>query len=379
MRFVVACDSFKGCMTSLQACQSVRQGILKANLKHDVGIFPMCDGGEGTKEVLSAIFNAKKEETTVQDAYGKPIRIEYGIVPEKKMAIMEIASCIGLNLVHRSKRNPLAAHSKGVGMMLMDAIQKGCKEIWIGIGGSSTNDGGIGLLSQLGYRFYDQKKQLLWPNIYALGQVHHVDARNAIDLTGIKIQLALDVTNPLLGPEGATYTFGRQKGIYPSQMEMIDKWMGNYRRRVLKDLHCDLNEKPGSGAAGGIGGALMSVLGANGVWGTDLCIDGYGLKEKIGNCDIVITGEGQTDLQSAYGKVPFRVAQVAKEMGKPCFCLSGALGRGAMDLYQEAFDGIYASVDRAMDFPSALKSGPEKLENLAYTITKTIDALCTKG
>ena len=375
MKFVVACDSFKGCMTSQEAVQRISKGIQNANPNHEVAAFPMCDGGEGTMEILCQIEKAQIIEVQTVDAYGKPITASYGILPEKKKAIMEVASCIGLSMTEKKRRNPMIANSRGIGKMIKDAVKKGCTTIVIGLGGTATNDGGMGLLQELGLRFYDKENKSLICGAYSLGKIDHIDTSRFMDLDHVRILAAADVRNPLLGPKGATFTFGRQKGLFPSQLTMVDHWMRRYRDVIQKTFGIDLDAIPGGGAAGGIGAVLVGILHAQIQSGITMCMEGYQLENVIQKADIVITGEGQTDLQTRYGKVPFGVAQLAKKYHKPVLCLSGALGLGYQELYQDGFDGLYSSADRAMDFMTALKNGPEKLENLAFSITKTIDAI----
>lgn len=375
MKFVVACDSFKGCMTSQEVIERIKIGIHKANSDHEVAAFPMCDGGEGTMDVLCHIEKAEMVKAATIDAYGKPIEIEYGIVPQKHLAIQEVASCIGLNMTEKGKRNPMIANSRGVGRMLMDAVERGCHTIILGLGGTSTNDGGMGLLHELGIRFYDRDGHYLRSGIYSLSKVAKIDTRYFTPWDDVKILLAVDVRNHLLGPHGATYTFGRQKGLFPSQLEEIDQAMAHYARCIQHAFHVDINKIEGSGSAGGIGGVLVGILHAKMISGIELCMQESNLEEAIRKCDVVITGEGQSDEQTLYGKVPYGVCKLAKKYDRPVFCLSGALGIGYQELYQCGFDGLYSSADRAMDFLTALRYGPEKIENLAFALTKTIDAI----
>lgn len=375
MKFVVACDSFKGCMTSVQVVHCIQSGILKANSKHEVSLFPMCDGGEGTTEIFQAIYGGQKEKAQVLDAYGNSLEVSYAVVPDRNMAIMDVASCIGLNMVERSKRNPMIANSRGVGLLLKDAVSKGYKKILLGIGGTSTTDGGMGMLQELGLRFYDASHKRLRPGIYSLAQVDFIDKRFFVDWHDVEITIAVDVKNHLLGKQGSAYMFGKQKGLYPTQLEMVDQAMHHYRDKIQEFFGVDINQYEGSGSSGGIGAVLSGLLGARMVPGIALCMQEYHLEEVIAHSDIIITGEGQSDHQTLYGKVPYGIAQLAKKHDKPVFCLSGALGIGYMDLYDCGFDGVFSSADRAMDFMTALKTGSQKLENLAYSITKTIDAI----
>lgn len=363
-------------MSSVQVVQCIESGILKANPKHVVHGFPMCDGGEGTTEIFRRIYQGQKETAHVIDAYGNPIDVTYAIVPSQNLAIMEVASCIGLNMVDRNKRNPMIANSRGVGQLLKDAVSKGYRNILLGLGGTGTNDGGMGMLQELGLRFFDASHKRLRPGIYALSQVDFIDRRNLVDWKEVKIKMAVDVKNHLLGKQGAVYTFGKQKGLYPAQLETVDRAMRHYRDKIQEFFHVDINQYEGSGSSGGIGAVLAGILKAEMVPGIQLCMQESHMEEVIAQCDVVITGEGQSDHQTLYGKVPYGIAQLAKKYDKPVFCLSGALGIGYMDLYDHGFDGVFSSADRAMDFMTALKTGPEKLENLAYSMTKTIDAMC---
>ena len=375
MEFVVACDSFKGCMNSTKAVYTIQKGILQANPDHKVSCFPMCDGGEGTMEIFRQIYHGKLEKAKVVDAYGAPITVSYGVVPKENLAIMEVASCIGLNMVERHKRNPMIANSRGVGMMLKDAVNKGYKKILLGLGGTGTNDGGMGMLQELGLSFFDAHHKRLMAGVYALSRIDSIDDSRLVDWKDIEITLAMDVKNHLLGKQGAVYTFGRQKGFFPSQMAMVDQAMRHYRDKIQETFGIDINSFEGSGSSGGIGAVLAGLFHARFVPGIDLCIEKYRLEQVISQCDIVITGEGQSDHQTIYGKVPYGIAVLAKKYNKPVFCLSGALGVGYMDLYDHGFDGVLSSADRAMDFLTALKTGPQKLENLAFTLTKMIDAI----
>ena len=375
MKIIVACDSFKGCMSSKEVEQCIRRGILKANPNHEVFTFPMADGGEGTAMVFCDIIQGKTIDVLTVDAYGKKLFTQYCISQDSNLAIMDVASCIGLNMTPKEKRNPMIASSRGVGIMMKDAISRGCKKLIIGLGGSATNDGGMGILSEFGVRFYNSKRELLVPSVYALAQIAFIDKRYARLPKDIEIICACDVKNHLLGKNGATYVFGKQKGIYLNQMAEVEKGMAHYCTKLQQTFHVDVNEYEGSGAAGGIGSVLLGVMKAKRFSGIDLVVEYSGLKEHLQDADLVITGEGQTDAQTLYGKLPFGIAHLARSFNVPCVCLSGALGIGYEAMYNEGMIGIFSSADRAMTFQMALQTGNEKLEALAFSLTKFMDGI----
>lgn len=375
MKIIVACDSFKGCMSSKEVEESIKKGILKANNKHEVLTFPMADGGEGTAMVFCDIIQGKAIDVLTVDAYGKNAFTTYCISQDGQLAIMDVASCIGLNMTPKEKRNPMIASSKGVGIMMKDALSRGCKKIIIGLGGSATNDGGMGILNEFGVRFYNSKRELLVPSVYALSQIAFIDKRYARLPKDVEIVCACDVKNYLLGKNGATYIFGKQKGIYLNQMAEVEKGMAHYCAKLKQTFHVNVNEFEGSGAAGGIGCVLLGVMKAKRTSGIDLVIEYSGLKNHLQDADLVITGEGQTDAQTLYGKLPLGIAHLARSYNVPCVCLSGALGLGYQSLYEQGMIGIFSSADRAMSFQMALQTGSEKLEALAFSLTKFMDGI----
>lgn len=373
MKIVVACDSFKACMTSKEAAGTIERGIKKANPEHEVLCFPMADGGEGTAQVFCELLNGEMEVTDTIDAYGERIEAGYAYCRDRDLVVMDVASCIGLGMVPKEKRNPLVTNSRGVGRMLKNIIDKGYKNIVIGLGGSSTTDGGMGVLAEFGVIFYDQRHRPLRPSSYGLGRIAYIDRSEFYFPKDVNLIVASDVKNPLLGEEGAVYVFGRQKGIFPNQMEEVDDWMAHYVQKMEQTFHVDLNANPGAGAAGGLGAVFTSVFGARMVSGVELCVEYAKLEDAIKEADLVYTGEGQSDAQTKFGKVPYGILQVAKKYNKPVICLSGALGLGYDELYEEGFIGIFSAADRAMDFHTALSLGPEKMEALAYSMTKCLD------
>lgn len=373
MKIVVACDSFKGCMTSKEANEAIKRGILKSNEKHTVICIPMADGGEGTAHVLGECLKAQKRTVLTLDAYGKKVQASYYITQDQ-VAIMDVASCIGLSMVEKALRNPFVVNSRGVGILMKDAIAQGCKQLIIGLGGSSTNDGGMGILQEFGVEFYNAHMHVLKANPYGLKQMTYINKKK-FKKPEVDILLACDVNIHLLGENGTTYFFGKQKGFYHSQMKEVDSWMKNYSDCINRTFHVDMNSFESGGCAGGIGACLMAVFGAKHFSGAQLVAQKSNLKEEIENCDLVITGEGQTDRQTEYGKVPFEVLQIANACKKPVICLSGALGIGYQKLYDYGMAGIFSGSDRAMTFQAAIEQAEEKMENCAYSIIHLIDTI----
>ncbi len=372
MKIVIACDSYKGCMSSKTVARQIELGVHQVDETIETIPYAIGDGGEGTVEAFHETCRGVKQKVQTTDAYGKRIETEYTMIENGKCAVIEVANIIGLNMHAREQRAPLFGSSYGVGTVILDAVEKGCKKVIIGLGGSATNDGGMGLLQSFGARFYDENHKYLSPQTINLEKIRYIDFNRFRKLEGIELIAACDVKNYLLGENGATYVYGKQKGLYPNQIKKIDLGMENYRNQIQRYLHIDINEYEGGGAAGGIGAVLIGVLHAKMEPGIELLLRYSNIKEEIKNCDLVITGEGQSDHQTMYGKVPVGILKVANEYQKPTLCISGALGIGYMDLYDLGFIGIYSIADRAMSFQQALESAPEKLRAATYTIMKTI-------
>lgn len=372
MKVVVACDSFKGCMTSQEVAENVENGIHRVDPSIEVSKYVIGDGGEGTVEAFHSTCNGKRVDVETSDAYGHKISSYYTLLDDGRTAVMEVANIIGLSMHEREKRAPYFGSSFGVGTVMLDAYKQGCKKIIIGLGGSATNDGGMGLLQALGARFYDQQHKYLSPQAMNLEKVHYIDFNRLEKFEGVELIAACDVKNHLLGEEGATYVFGKQKGFFPNQIRKVDAGMENYRNHILRYLKVDIDAFDGAGAAGGIGAVLIGILHAQMIPGISLLFRYSDIEKKISESDLIITGEGQSDRQTMFGKVPVGVLEVAKRYDKPVICISGALGIGYQDLYELGFVGIYSIADRAMTFQQALQQAQEKLEATTYSIMKMI-------
>lgn len=372
MKVVIACDSYKGCMTSREVANRMEEGIHKVRGDIETVSYVIGDGGEGSVDAFHETCHGVKQSVSTTDAYGKKIQTEYSVIESGNTAVIEVANIIGLNMHEREKRAPFFGSSFGVGTVLLDAVEKGCKKIIIGLGGSATNDGGMGILQSLGARFYDASHKYLSPQAMNLEKIRYIDFNRMKYLEGIELIAACDVKNYLLGEEGATHVFGKQKGFYPNQIKKIDAAMHNYRDQVQRYTKIDINTFEGGGAAGGIGAILIGILHAKMVPGIELLLSYSDMEEQVKDCDLVITGEGQSDKQTMFGKVPVGILKVANKYNKPCICISGAVGLGYQNLYELGFVGIYSIADRAMTFQQALESAPEKLELATYSVMKTI-------
>lgn len=372
MKVVIACDSYKGCMSSREVANRIEQGIHQAKADVETISYVIADGGEGTVEAFDQTCGGVKQQVHTTDAYGKKIVSEYTLIEDGTTAVIEVANIIGLNMHEREKRMPFFGSSFGVGTVILDAVNKGCKKIIIGLGGSATNDGGMGLLQCLGCRFYDHEHKYLSPQAMNLEKIRYIDFHRLNKLEGIELIAACDVKNHLLGQQGATFVFGKQKGFYPNQLKKIDAGMENYRNHILRYTQIDINQFEGGGAAGGIGAVLIGILNARMTPGIELLLSYSDMEDMVKDCDLVITGEGQSDRQTMFGKVPVGILNLANRYQKPTICISGALGIGYMDLFELGFIGIYSISDRAMTFQQALENAPEKLSAATYSIMKTI-------
>ena len=372
MKVVIACDSYKGCMSSREVANRIEEGIHMARKDIETISYVIADGGEGTVDAFAQTCGGKKQSVNTTDAYGKKIQTEYTLIEDGQTAVIEVANIIGLNMHEREKRMPFFGSSFGVGTVILDAAARGCKKIMIGLGGSATNDGGMGLLQSLGCRFYDSEHKYLSPQAMNLDKIRYIDFHRLNKLEGIELIAACDVKNHLLGPEGATFVFGKQKGFFPNQLKKIDAGMENYRNQIQRYTKVDIDAFEGGGAAGGIGAVLIGILNATMTPGIELLLSYSDMEEMVKDCDLVITGEGQSDQQTMFGKVPVGILKVANRYQKPTICISGALGIGYMDLFDLGFVGIYSISDRAMTFQQALENAPEKLTASTYSIIKTI-------
>lgn len=342
MKVVVAIDSFKGSLSSIEAGQAVKAGVLAAHPDANVIIKPLADGGEGTTDAFIEGLGGQRIDLTVTGPMGSPVSCYYGYLEKDKTAIIEMASASGITLVPAHQKNPLTASTRGVGEMILHALEKGCRHFIIGIGGSATNDAGIGMLKALGYSFLDEQGFDVGEGAQALGKVASIDAKNRHPLLDdCQFRIACDVTNPLCGENGATYIYGPQKGVTEAQKESLDQDMAHFADVTETTLNCAYKNYPGAGAAGGLGFAFLSYLHASLSPGVELILDAINLSDALNGADIVVTGEGQLDRQTAMGKAPVGVAKLAKAHGAKVLAFSGSVTKEAVACNQAGIDAFF--------------------------------------
>ena len=342
MKVVVAIDSLKGSLSSMEAGLAIKEGVLAAQPDAEVIVKPLADGGEGTTDALIEGMNGERIDLTVTGPMHTPVDAYYGYLRETNTAVMEMASAAGITLVPDKEKNPLLATSCGVGEMIIDAIQRGCRNFIIGIGGSITNDGGIGMLKALGVRFLDEKGEDAGEGGQALAKVA------CIDLSGLNpllkechIQVACDVNNPLCGESGSTYVYGPQKGVTEDMKKTLDEAMAHFARVTSESLENDYMNTPGAGAAGGLGFAFLAYVGATLTPGIELILDAVGLEDELSGADVVVTGEGRLDFQTAMGKAPVGVARLAKKYNARVVAFAGSVTKEATACNKEGIDAFF--------------------------------------
>jgi glycerate kinase len=368
-KIIIAPDSFKGSVSSVGAADAIKEGFEKEGFSNIVCV-PMADGGEGTVEAMIAATGGKIIHLKAKGPMGEEVGAFYGIMGDNKTAVIEMAAASGLPLVKGGK-NPLAATTYGTGQLMADASDKGCTKLILGIGGSATNDGGTGMARALGIRFLDENGKDLPEGGGALINLAQIDM-SGFDtrFNSIDIEVACDVDNPLCGENGASAVYGPQKGATPGMVKQLDAALLNLAAVVKSDLGKEILSLPGSGAAGGLGGGLVAFASAKLKKGIDIIMDAAGMDALIKTADLVITGEGQTDFQTAFGKVPAGIASLCKKHGKPLVCISGGLGENYEALYDIGITSIFSICDRPMSLDYAMENACELLTNLSRSVAR---------
>ena len=342
MKVVIAIDSLKGSLSSMEAGMAIKDGILAAKPDAEVIVKPLADGGEGTTDALIEGMNGERIDLTVTGPMHTPVDAYYGYLKDTNTAVMEMASAAGITLVPDSEKNPLLATSYGVGEMINDAIQRGCRNFIIGIGGSVTNDGGIGMLKALGVRFLDENGEDAGEGGQALAKVARIDVSGMNPLLKeCHIQVACDVNNPLCGENGSTYVYGPQKGVTEDMKKTLDEAMAHFARVTSETLENDYMNTPGAGAAGGLGYAFLAYTGAALTPGIELILDAVGLEEELSGADVVVTGEGRLDFQTAMGKAPVGVARLTKKYNAKVIAFAGSVTKEATACNKEGIDAFF--------------------------------------
>ncbi len=373
-KYVVAPDSFKESMTAKEVCNAMEKGIKKADPAAEVIKVPMADGGEGTVDSLVDATHGQRVIVEVTGPLGNKISAYYGILGNGTTAVIEMAKASGLEIVEKKKLNPMITTTFGTGELIRDALDHNVKEIIIGLGGSSTNDGGSGMAQALGAKLLDQNNHQIPFGGGNLDKLDKIDISNLDSrLRDVKIILASDVTNPLIGKEGASRVFGPQKSATPEMVEKLENNLQHYAKIVKRDLNKDVASVSGAGAAGGLGAGLMAFTTCEMRRGVDLAIEVTKLEEKIRDADYVFTGEGGTDFQTKFGKTPYGVAKLGKKYHKPVISLAGYLGEGIDSLYSEGFTAIFGIIPGACDLSTALKNGPSNVARTTENIVRLLN------
>lgn len=373
MRFVVAPDSFKGSISAIGVAEAMEKGIKTVFPSAAVFKVPIADGGEGTVEALVATTGGEMMMQEVIGPLGKPLQAHWGILGDKETAVIEMAAASGLPLVPQKQRDPRITTTYGTGQLMRAALDKGIRKLIIGIGGSATNDGGAGMAKALGVRFLDQDGGDLPDGGVALGNLARIDLAG-IDprLAQTEILVACDVDNPLCGPRGASAVYGPQKGATPEMIDELDAALAVYAICASTATGKAVAELPGAGAAGGLGAGLLFFSNAQLRPGVEIVLEAAGFSGLVSQADLVFTGEGRTDFQTAFGKAPVGVAKAAKQFDVPVVCLAGGLGKGAEHVLAEGIDAIFSVVPQPMSLEECMEAGPVLVENATEQICRLL-------
>lgn len=377
MKILIAPDSYKGCLSATDVAQAMASGCREAlqslglNPEDKLVTMPFADGGEGTVDVLVTATSGRKIYHRATGPDGSLVQGFYGILGDGKTAVVEVAAASGLTLVPPERRNPLMTSSRGTGELIKAALDKGINKLIIGLGGSATNDGGMGLLTALGVKFLTVEGEPLPGRGVDLLEVRTLDTREMDPrLAGLEILMACDVNNPFFGPEGAAFVYAPQKGADPITVKKLDEGLQSLANIFRQQLGVDVQTIPGTGAAGGIGGGLTAVLGAKFSPGIEVVMQAAGLNDILSQIDLVLTGEGRTDRQTVYGKVPVGVAKLAATQGIPVVCLSGSLGEGYQEVLNHGISAVFSVIPHPMSLEEAISDAARNIRETAEMIVR---------
>ena len=375
MRVAVAIDSFKGSLTSLQAGEAVREAILRVDPAAAVDVRPLADGGEGTVEALCAGLDGRVTEVTVTGPLGDPVTARYGILPDGVTAVVEMSAASGITLVPPDRRDPLLTTTFGVGELLRDAIDRGCRQFLVGIGGSATNDGGVGMLQALGFTFADVNGDPISPGARGLAALRRISDEGVLPaLRECRFRVACDVTNPLCGETGCSAVFAPQKGGTPATIPQMDAWLARYVALAAEIAPAADPTYPGAGAAGGMGFAFMTFTNAVLDSGVRIILEETHLEDYIRQADLVVTGEGRLDGQTVMGKAPIGVAALAKKYGKPVIGFSGCVTDDALACNAHGIDAFFPILRAPCTLEEAMEpaTAAHNLTQTAYQVFRLL-------
>ena len=375
MKIVLAPDSYKNSLTAKQVAQSMKKGFAKVYPDAEFVNVPMADGGEGTVQSLVDARNGQMVTETVVNPLGNKPQAQYGLIDDGQVAVIEMAQASGIQFINQFTQNPYVTTTFGTGELIKSAIQKGAKTIIIGIGGSATNDGGAGMAQALGAHLLDDKGEELQYGGAMLKKLDHIDISEMLpELKDVKVVIASDVTNPLTGENGASHVFGPQKGANPEMVDFLDEALSHYADVLKRDLGKDLEQTPGAGAAGGLGAGLLAFTNSQMRSGVDIVVDYTGLKDIVQDADVVITGEGQIDFQTKFGKTPIGVAKATKAVNPNAtvIAIAGSVGEKISELYPLGIDAIFTCVPGVEDLSKAIADTDKNLQQVSENIARLI-------
>ena len=379
MKVVVAIDSLKGSLSSLEAGEAIKSGVLKAMPEAEVCVRPLADGGEGTVEALALGMGGELKTVEVTGPLGEKVNCLYGIMEESKTAILEMSGAAGITLVADEMRNPLHTTTYGVGEVIKDAIANGCRHFIVGIGGSATNDGGIGMLQALGYGMLDKDGNQVPFGAKGIKEIVTITDDQVIpELKECSFRIACDVTNPLCGERGCSAVYGPQKGATPEMVKDMDAWLSDYAKLVAAKYEKADAEYPGTGAAGGMGFAFLAYTNAVLESGIKIILEETKLEDYVKDADIVVTGEGRLDGQTAFGKAPIGVANIAKKFDKTVLAFAGAVTKDAVVCNEHGIDAFFPILRRIQTLQEAMT--PEiARDNMVTTVEQVFRLINVSG
>ena len=373
MKILVAPDSFKESLSAIQVAEAISKGVLKIIPNAEIIKTPISDGGEGLLDALVNDKNGKIITVKVYDPLYRSIAAEYGILNEGTTAVIEMAKASGLELLKEQEKNPDITSSYGTGQLILDALDRGCQKIIIGIGGSATNDGGMGMVKALGGKFINKEGIELTEGGGALGELSSIDLTNFDKrISNCKIVVACDVTNKLTGENGASFVYGAQKGGSKEQLEFLDKNLQHYAAIIRNHLGIEIENITGAGAGGGMGAGLIAFLNAELKSGIDLILETLEIKKHIKNIDLIITGEGEIDKQTLQGKTILGIAALAKEYYVPVIAITGKIGDNIDEIYKLGITSIFSIVNKPMKLEEAINDVEYLIQSCIETIIRTI-------
>lgn len=375
MKILIAPDKFRESLSSINVAKAIERGIKKVDKNIETVLCPIADGGEGTVDALVAATSGRYVICDATGPLGEKISAKYGVLGDNKTAVVEMAAASGLWLVPQDKRNPLYTTTYGTGDMVRSALDFGVGKVIVGIGGSSTTDGGMGMAQALGIKFYDKEGNELGYGGIQLEKLYKIDMKNRDPRVNRTIfEVACDVDNPLTGSNGAAYVYSPQKGANPDEVKRLDEGLKNFAKVIKKDLGKDVENLKGAGAAGGLGAGLVAFLDAKLRLGVAIVMETINLRKRMENVDLAITGEGSTDIQTLMGKAPTGVINIAKELKVPVVIISGSVADDMSKLHESGVDAIFSIVPRPISLEESFRNASLYLEKTAEEVIRLFTA-----